>query len=360
MFRVQCQAFLGLLKASLISTCRNPSSLVFGFLFPLVFILVFGVMGEHPTKLNVGVISPGPTGNAVMHALGESKAIRLLTLLPVTKMRAELKAGRIAALVSVRFSESGKASVQLITSSAAPEQGEIVRQIVGGLVTKVNFSTAKITPVVGFKSAEVVGRPFKSIDFVLPGQLGFALLTTAVFGTSFLFIMLRQTLVMKRFFTTPVSRFTILAAEGGSRLIFGIFQTALMLFIGVGFLGFTVIDGGITVLSMMVLSILGLTVFMGLGFIIASVASDEKAIPPLANLFTMPQFLLAGTFIPVEVFPNWLQPVSAALPLTYLNDAFRKVAFEGAGLWQVWPQIGILLLFGVVFYAIAVRVFRWE
>jgi ABC-2 type transport system permease protein len=75
---------------------------------------------------------------------------------------------------------------------------------------------------------------------------------------------------------------------------------------------------------------------------------------------TLPQFLLCGTFFPIDSFPKWLQYISKALPLTYVNDALRKIAFEGAGLFDISHQILILLIWGVVVYAAAVRFFRWE
>jgi len=74
----------------------------------------------------------------------------------------------------------------------------------------------------------------------------------------------------------------------------------------------------------------------------------------------LPQFLLGGTFFSVEAFPKWLQPISKALPLTHLNTAMRAVAFEGQNLWDVKNEIGILLLWGVIVYIVAVKVFKWE
>lgn len=111
---------------------------------------------------------------------------------------------------------------------------------------------------------------------------------------------------------------------------------------------------------MMVLSFLGLLVFMGFGYIISGLAKNDSSIPPFANLITMPQFLLGGTFFSIEVFPKWLQPISKALPLTHLNTAMRKVAFEGQNLWEVKTEIGILLLWGIAVYFVAVKVFKWE
>ena len=91
-----------------------------------------------------------------------------------------------------------------------------------------------------------------------------------------------------------------------------------------------------------------------------NMARNDSAIPPFANLITMPQFLIGGTFFSIEAFPKWLQPISKAMPLTHLNTAMRNVAFEGQNLWDVRMEIGILLLWGIAVYIVAVKVFKWE
>jgi ABC-2 type transport system permease protein len=83
-----------------------------------------------------------------------------------------------------------------------------------------------------------------------------------------------------------------------------------------------------TFLSIMVLSFIALILFMGFGFIVSSVAKNESTIPPFANLITLPQFLLGGTFFSVEAFPSWLQPVCRILPLTHFNNAMSKYRFR--------------------------------
>jgi ABC-2 type transport system permease protein len=216
-------------------------------------------------------------------------------------------------------------------------------------------------PVYAFmESVEVPGRVYRTIDFVLPGQLGFSLLSAGVFGVAFLFYNLRQTLVLKRFFATPVSRPTIIIGEGLGRVVFQLLTAVVILSVGHFAFDFTLVNGWTTFSEMLLLSLLGLVVFMGFGFIVSGLARSESAIPPFSNLVTLPQFLLAGTFFPVENFPTWLQPVCRVLPLTHLNEAMRNIAFEGAHITDCGREIGYLLLWGVAVYAIAVRVFRWE
>jgi ABC-2 type transport system permease protein len=210
------------------------------------------------------------------------------------------------------------------------------------------------------RQTEVKGRKYAMIDFILPGQLGFSILSTGVFGTAFVFFNLRQTLVIKRFFATPIQKPYILMGEALSRLIFSMLGALFIIAIGYFAFGFTLIHGVETALFMLLLSAIGLIVFMGFGFIISGLARNESMIPPLANIVTLPQFLLSGTFFPIDAFPSWLQPVCKALPLTYLNDALRKIAFEGAGILDISSHLLVLAVWGVIVYALASRFFRWE
>ena len=209
------------------------------------------------------------------------------------------------------------------------------------------------------RDVEII-REYKTIDFILPGQLGFSLLSSGVFGVAFMFFNLRSALVLKRFFATPISRTHIILGEGFARVIFQMLTAIVIIVAGRFLFGFTLINGISTLLEMLVLSFLGLIVFMGFGFIVSGLATSDSTIPPFANLITLPQFLLGGTFFSIEAFPKWLQPISKALPLTHLNTAMRAVAFEGQNLWDVKSEIGVLLLWGLVIYAVAVKVFKWE
>jgi ABC-2 type transport system permease protein len=109
-------------------------------------------------------------------------------------------------------------------------------------------------------------REYKTIDFILPGQLGFSLLNSGVFGVAFVFFNLRNTLVLKRFFATPISRTYIVLGEGLARVAFQMLTAVVIIVAGRFLFGFTLVNGIVTLLEMLVLSFIGLLVFMGLGF----------------------------------------------------------------------------------------------
>ncbi|WP_143309254.1 ABC transporter permease [Chitinophaga vietnamensis] len=361
----QWRAMFAITKGSLRAIFRSPSAVVFSLGFPLVFILVFGFIGNSSVSVKVGVDRHTDINSPYYQALSKVPTLRLVTDQAADVMEDDLRKGRLVAILNIvpTSSAAGAPSydvhIRTSTASDVSKKG-ILMSVLKEVAARIDNQLYKRPSVATFIPEEVPGRMFRTIDFILPGQLGFALMSAAVFGTAFLFYSLRQTLVLKRFFATPIKRTYIVLAEALSRMIFQLISSVVIIALGHFAFGFTLVHGFATFAEMLVLSVFGLLVFMGFGFVVSSIAKNESTIPPLANIVTLPQFLLAGTFFPIESFPNWLQPVCRVMPLTYLIDALRKVAFEGLHLWHVGWDIAILTLWGVVVYAVAVKVFRWE
>jgi ABC-2 type transport system permease protein len=369
----QFKAMLAISKASFQAIIRNPSAVIFSLVFPLIFILVFGFIKGNSIRLDVGVDPGCDTTTAIYGLLSTIPNIALEKDRPLEEMQNRLQKGRLDAMINISLGKDNTTIVEIVTSKASREKGIFVKSIFSNLVDKQNLfylresgidklqlskdATFHLTEI---KETEVPGREYKMIDFILPGQLGFSILSAGVFGTAFIFFSLRQTLVLKRFFATPIRRSFIVLGEALSRLVFQLLGSLVIIILGRYFFGFTLIHGFTTLLEMLLLSAMGLIVFMGFGFVISGIAKSESVIPPLANVITLPQFLLSGTFFPIDAFPGWLQLISKTLPLTYLNDALRKVAFEGAGISAISHQLLIITLWGVIAYAAAIRFFRWE
>jgi ABC-2 type transport system permease protein len=362
----QVRGMLAISKASLRAIFRSPSAVIFGFLFPLIFILVFGFLGNGSrVSIKVSFDPAADTSNEIYRALQNVPAVIVVNK-EQHLLDEDLEKGRLSAIVTIK--KSADASVPYIVSlkssdAVNPQNLQVLKSIIKGVINNINEQRFPASPTIAEVNEnveKVPGRIYRTIDFILPGQLGFSLLSAGVFGVAFIFFNMRQTLVLKRFFATPLKRSNILFGEAISRVIFQMITAVVILVIGYFAFHFTLIHGWITFFELLVLSLVGLIVFMGFGFVVSGMAKNESTIPPLANIITLPQFLLAGTFFPIENFPKWLQPFSNMLPLTYLNDAMRNVAFEGAHLSDCWKQLGILGLWGVAVYLVAIKVFKWE
>jgi ABC-2 type transport system permease protein len=358
------RALRSLIRASLLAILKSPSAIVFTIAFPLIFILVFGFLGEGSNFSIRVAATPGSDTTNMAYSILHQVPVLKWVVRDSAETNKLLKAGDIVATIDIKQQPQGVQPAYKIVINAASTEIDKAQQLKGILQGVLQQQDPEIARrqaelmSVDMKVAEV--RDYKTIDFILPGQLSFSLLASGVFGTAFVFFNLRQTLVLKRFFATPVRKEIIVIGEGIARMLFQIVGTVIIISIGHYAFGFTLSKGWITFAEMLAVSSIALLVFMGFGFIISGIAKNESSIPPLANMITLPQFLLAGTFFSISNFPKWLQPLCNALPLTYLNDALRKISFEGANLWDVRVDVLILLGWGVVIYVIAGKVFKWE
>ncbi|MBL7703342.1 MAG: ABC transporter permease [Ferruginibacter sp.] len=365
----QVRAMLAITKGSLRAIFRSPSAVVFSFVFPFIFILVFGFIGNGGgvPVYKIAIDKNSDTANALYDSIKASKRIKIVQFNTGEELRSSLLKGKIAGVIKINKPIDSTSIYQyaISSTSASDDKWPQVMPILNAISEKINYAKFPNRPV--YATADPVQpvireevREYRTIDFILPGQLGFSLLSSGVFGVAFMFFNLRNTLVLKRFFATPISRTHIILGEGLSRVIFQMVTAIVIILAGYYIFGFTLVNGFRTFMEMLLLSFIGLIIFMGFGFIVSGLAKSDSTIPPFANLITLPQFLLGGTFFSVEAFPKWLQPVSKALPLTHLNSAMRSVAFEGQNLWDIRTEIGILLLWGIAVYIVAIKVFKWE
>lgn len=377
------KATLAIAAASFRSIIRSPSAVVFSLAFPLIFIVVFANIGGSAVTVDVGVAKTCDTLNPVYKVLKETKVIHFITNQTTAEMASNLSKGNIDAIIDIK-KNTGKTvngwtiypplsalgntkpskppfTLHVQYTEASMQKDAVLKSLLNSVFYQINsFGGKVVQPVADMQATTIKGREYKYIDFLLPGMLGFSLLSSGVFGTAFVFLSLRLTLVIKRFFATPVKKYSIVLGEALARLVFSWIGALFIILVGHFFFGFTLIHGIVTVANMLVLSAIGLIVFMGFGFIISGVAKNEGMVPPVSNIITMPQFLLSGTFFATTAFPSWLQSVSNVLPLTYLNKAMRDVAFEGAGLGDVTKDLLVLGIWFIIVYAVAVKTFKWE
>jgi ABC-type multidrug transport system permease subunit len=195
------------------------------------------------------------------------------------------------------------------------------------------------------------------IDFLVPGLLGMNLMSGSLWGVGFVIVDMRVKKLLKRLAATPMTRADFLWSIAGGRLLFMIPELVVILGSGVLLFGMPVRGNLLAVLA---LALLGAGAFAGLGMLVACRAQRIETVSGLMNAVMVPMWLLSGIFFSSERFPDLLQPLVQALPLTQLNDALRAVILEGASLAsQLWRMLA-LAAWGAVSFVLALRWFRWS
>lgn len=363
----QSKALWAITRASFKAIFANPSAIIFSILFPIIFTLIFGAFGSGGgVTYRVALTADSDTTSEFYQGMKRAPVIKIVEYPDSISLNKDLIKGKLTAILSLHTTtdSSGKefTNVQVKSTTASANTLGSFLPVLDYL--KLRIETAMAGPkedLIKIEEPQVAEvRKYRQIDFILPGQLGFSILFSTLFGVAFTFFGLREQLVLKRFYASPVNRLNILLGIGASRLFFQLLSVVVLILFGHFAMNFTLQHGIFTFLEIILMTIIMLFLLMGVGLIFSSVAKTDNSIPLLINLFGFPQMMLSGTFFPIEVFPKWLQEICRVLPLTQFNDSIRKIAFEGQSILDCWKEIGILAIWMAVIYAIAVRVLKWE
>ncbi|WP_037668530.1 ABC transporter permease [Streptomyces griseus] len=205
-----------------------------------------------------------------------------------------------------------------------------------------------------FSSVDIVDTgKGEAIDFLAPGILALAVVSTAFTGQAIATGFERRYGVLKRLASSPLPRWGLMTAKTASVLVTEVLQVVLLTVIAFA-LGWSPHGNPAAVLLLL---ILGTAAFSGLGLLMAGTLKAEATLAA-ANLVFLLLLVGGGVIVPLDKFPSGMRDVLALLPVSALSDGLRDVLQHGAGL--PWGDVGILAVWAVVGLAAAGKFFRWE
>lgn len=343
---------------------RDKTALFFTFLFPLIFLFVFGgISGKGGNSFNVAVVSQTNSQYyqdfvTKAQADGILKINKEITTLDQAKQR--MNRGQLDATILFpnNFGENQKGEAKVIYTQNNTQAGQAVQSILQGqYFAPVNFGIVKAaTPFVA-KAEQLNEKSLSSFDYTFAGLLGFAILGAGIFGPINVFPELKKQGVLRRIHTTPVRVWQYFLSVMLGNAVVGFMSLALMFVVAMSVFHLKVAGNYLELAVFLTFSIL---LILGIGLAIGGWAKNERQAAPLANIVVFPMMFLSGTFFPRFLMPEWLQKITGFFPLTPVIDGARLIATEGQHLTQLGPQLGIMAVWLVIVYVIAFRVFRWE
>jgi ABC-2 type transport system permease protein len=213
--------------------------------------------------------------------------------------------------------------------------------------------TDAFTPV----EAPVQNVGSRYIDWLVPGLLGMNIMGTGMWSTSFAIVTARTRKLLKRLVATPMPRSHYLLSLLFSRLAFLTAEVVVLVAFAWAVFGVAV-HGSLAALALVCL--IGALAFGGIALLTASRAKTIEGVSGLLNLVMVPMWVFSGVFFASSNFPDAVQPLVQALPLTALNDALRAVVNDGEPLRAIWSELAILAAWGGVSFVAALKLFRWS
>jgi ABC-2 type transport system permease protein len=293
------------------------------------------------------VLTIGAVGSELARSLRQDKFLNVEEYSSGSGEEA-LRTGKIALLVG----PGAQDKVEYRYDDTNPE-GRTARMLADRAIQR---AAGRVDPVAS--GDRILREPgSRYIDFLIPGLLGMNLMGSAIWGIGFSIVDARRKKLVKRLIATPMPRHYYLLSFLLSRLILLVVEVGAL--VGFGYFVFGVPVRG-SALALIVLCVLGSLCFCAIGLLIASRAQTIEAASGLMNLIMMPMWILSGVFFSSQRFPDFLQPIIKALPLTAIIDALRANMLQGASFAQVAPQIAILSAWLVVGFTVALKIFRWR
>ncbi|GHD27668.1 transport permease protein [Streptomyces galbus] len=205
-----------------------------------------------------------------------------------------------------------------------------------------------------FSTVDVVDTgPGEAVDFLTPGVLALAVMSTAFTGQAIATGFERRYGVLKRLASSPLPRWGLMTAKTASVLVTEVLQVILLTVVAYA-LGWSPHGDPLSVLLLLVL---GTAAFSGLGLLMAGTLKAEATLAA-ANLVFLLLLVGGGVIVPLDKFPQGAQDVLGLLPVSALSDGLRDVLQHGAG--TPWGDLGILAVWAVAGLAAAAAFFRWE
>jgi ABC-2 type transport system permease protein len=342
--------FRHLLGARMLELAREREVVFWVFVFPLLLALGLGLAFRNkPADRSAIAIISGPYAQNILTKVQNSpeRASVRVDLVDGSQAAQGLRLGKYDLIVEPIANDQ----VRYQYDPARPESVQSHTEV--NDILQAASGRKDVLATTSKTSSEPGSR---YIDFLIPGLLGMNLMNSGMWGIGFALVDMRQRKLLKRFVATPMRRGDFLMALASSRLILMVIEVGLLLAFGIFVFHMRVLGSLITILLIGALGAIG---FGGLGLLTASRAQKVESVSGLINLVMMPMWIFSGVFFSYERFPAVVHPLIKLLPLTALNDALRATILEGAPLTAQAGRILILILWGGLSFALALRWFRW-
>jgi ABC-2 type transport system permease protein len=332
--------FLAVLHARNMEFIRDKSSFGWNIFFPLLLVIGFALVfsGEPKPLFKVGVAGDPAD---LKPADAEFFATKYIQFIPVDDLdRAIDKVDhfQLDMLVDVRAGNRYWINVN------APN-GYILEQ----MLKKSGDSD--------YQRIALQGREIRYVDWVVPGILAMNMMFSCLFGVGYVIVRYRKNGFLKRLKATPLRPFEFLLAQMASRLI--LIQTiTTVVYVGCDYFIHFEMRG--SYINLFLISALGAVCMISLGLLVAARLSSEEFAGGILNLLTWPMMLLSGVWFSLEGTNPIVRKVAQFLPLTHLVDGARAIMTEGAGFFDIMPQLTVLIIMTAVFLTIGSLIFRWE
>jgi ABC-2 type transport system permease protein len=362
------QRFRAMLRKESLQILRDPSTFLIAFVLPLIMLFLFGfAVSLDPTRLAIGIAleDSGAAALSLSTSFRRSRWFEVSQRRSVETLQRDLTAGRIRGIIVIpedfsrRFSTPGDiAPIQIITDGALPNTAAFVAAYAEGVrATWAAEQRSELPP----QPIELVHRywfnpELASRFFLIPGSIAIVMTMIGTLLTALVVAREWERGTMEAIMATPVGMPELLATKVIPYYLLGLGSMALctllaIILFGVPFRG--------SALGIFALASAFLVPALGQGLLISAVTKNQFVASQVALISAfLPAMMLSGFLFEISSMPAAIRALTYIVPSRYLIPSLQSVFLVG-DLWGMFfRNIAILLGFGALFFALAIRATR--
>jgi len=354
-----------------LETVREPDVLFWGMVFPILIAIGLGLAFTQKTETKFRIVTIEHE-SAVMDSIFEAKSLTDNAKHQIVWKIEDATLGNTVFIFerndyrhAIIALKRGEADL-IVSDSAGQVQYHFDPLNAQAQLAYTKLSAALREPLLSSPSEATISaaqdvspltlKGVRYIDFLIPGLIAFGIMSDILWGISYTIIERRSKKLLRRMVATPMSKPNLLVSMMFVRIGMN-FVDAVIIVLAAWLIFDVTIQGSLA--AFMLLFLAGNLAFTGISVLISSRTDKTEVGNGWINAVQMPMLVLSGIFFSYHNFPEWSLGAIKLLPLTALSDGLRSIFNEGAGIAEVLIPSAALTVFGVICFAVGMKVFKW-
>jgi ABC-2 type transport system permease protein len=368
------------LVVSLKTFSREKATMFFTIAFPIILILVFGTIflnqdngsfdldvqdldqtnssAQFVKTLELNgkfkITAVDPAVNATQYA--KDKKVNLVLVIPSGYEKALVRRlGLVGGVPNTAFRDpNASVTVTYIYDASASSTSMKIQTLRSGFAV-VNQGMSGQPAFIRAAETSMLTKKYRFIEFFVPGIIAMSVMTSSLSGAVNMNAELRQTGVIRKLSTTPITRTDWILSNILYQFVLAVISTIAILVVS-----YAVFSVRLQINAWLFVFIaLEVFAFGGIGMILTRVANEAESAAAAANFIMYPMMFLAGSFFPLEMMPGFLQTIARILPLYYVNEGLRAsmVFVDNTAVLRYSAMMGA---FAIVVFVLGINITKWE
>lgn len=344
---------------------RSKTALFFVFIFPLLFMLIFGSIFSGGSSSPPSLYVQNLDGNSTVTmqfitALNDTHIVTVRSIPTDANITTYISQHSISAALRIPsgfssdFVQGNNVSLTYY-NNPSQSTSAIALQAIQYVVQSFNNGGAPSVGNISLATASVSFKAANTTDYLIPGLIGLVILTSPMFSMTFVVSSYKKNKIFRQLSLTPLSKSEWFVSKFFWYLIISALSAVEIVAVGY-FLFHSEVTLNIYVIPFL---LLGVFLFTSLGILAGSVSKSEEGASVIGNIITFPMMFLSGTFFPVSIMPGWLQTVAHILPLYYIIDGLNSVMVY-SNMASALTDIIVSVAVAIVIFIATLSTFSWK